>query len=171
MLARSLKARAGSLYGVRGGVCPGVGPEAWLKWSAHPFRGAAGMRSALLLLPALCVCSLPFRRGSCVFEVFCTLSSIICPNWACTQLFLVPYTFFVFLCLRILQVEAGQQRVPGPRSQVPTCLTMGQDSKASLPHTLRSSSTPLVPGPRLSAGSPATFTHPSPTGQGDSPFI
>ena len=27
--------RAGSLYG----VCPGIGLEAWLRWSAHPFGG------------------------------------------------------------------------------------------------------------------------------------
>ena len=29
----------GSVYGVRVGVCPGLGPEGWLRWSAHPFGG------------------------------------------------------------------------------------------------------------------------------------
>lgn len=40
LLARSLTGRAGSLYAVREGVCPGSGPEVWLRWPAHPFRGA-----------------------------------------------------------------------------------------------------------------------------------
>ena len=31
--------RAGSLYGVRVGVCPGVRLAGWLRWSAHPFGG------------------------------------------------------------------------------------------------------------------------------------
>ena len=30
---------AGSSYGVRVGVCPGVGSEVWLKWLAHPWGG------------------------------------------------------------------------------------------------------------------------------------
>ena len=30
---------AGTLYGVRVGVCPGVGSEAWLRWFAHPLGG------------------------------------------------------------------------------------------------------------------------------------
>ena len=38
-LARSRVGRAGSLHGVRLGVCPGVGQEGWLRWSAHPFGG------------------------------------------------------------------------------------------------------------------------------------
>ena len=31
--------QACSLYGVRVGVCPGVGLEGWLRWFAHPFGG------------------------------------------------------------------------------------------------------------------------------------
>ena len=34
------------------------------------------------------------------FLVFCILSSIVCPNRACTQLLLVPYDFFIFSCTR-----------------------------------------------------------------------
>ena len=29
----------GGLYGVRGGVCPGMGLEGWLRCFAHPFGG------------------------------------------------------------------------------------------------------------------------------------
>ena len=36
LLVPNWRLRAGSLYGMRIGVCPGVGPEGWLKWSAHP---------------------------------------------------------------------------------------------------------------------------------------
>ena len=47
--------RAGSLNGVRVGAGPGVGPEGWPKWSAHPFGGgcAGGRHSTLLLFQAL----------------------------------------------------------------------------------------------------------------------
>ena len=44
--------QAVSLYGVRVGSIPGVWPEGWLRWSAHPFGGgvfAEGMYSTLLL--------------------------------------------------------------------------------------------------------------------------
>ena len=69
------------------------------------------MRSALLLLPAL-------QKWQLDFWSFCIFLSIICPNCACTQLFLVPYGFFVFCfsrrrlsrckhCSRGSQVPAG----------------------------------------------------------------
>ena len=50
------------------------------------------------------------------FWSFCVLLSIICPNCAGTQLFLVPDSFFVFLLLEesFVQVQALQPRVPGP---------------------------------------------------------
>ena len=63
---------AGSLYGVRLGVGPGVRLEGWLRWFAHPLGGAEcrGMRSALLLLLTAHFCSWLFRSGSWVFLVF-----------------------------------------------------------------------------------------------------
>ena len=39
--------------------------------------------------------SLLFRNGSWVFFCLCIFWPRICPNWACMQLFLVPYCFFV----------------------------------------------------------------------------
>ena len=44
------------------------------------------------------------------------LLSRICPDWACTQLFLVPYKFLCILLLEemFVQVQALQQKVPGP---------------------------------------------------------
>ena len=57
------------------------------------------------------------------FGLFVSFGSRICPNCACTQLFLVPYSFFVILLLkeRCVQVQTLQQCSKG--SQVPACLT------------------------------------------------
>ena len=106
----------GSLYGVRVGVGPGVGQEWWLKWAAHPLvvLSARGLRRTLLLLPAP-------QKWQLGFWSFCILLFIICPKCACTQLFLVPYIFFVFCCLRrrlsrCKHCSKGSQ-VPGFRSQ------------------------------------------------------
>ena len=66
---------------------------------------AGGMHSTLLLLQA----SQKWQSG--------LLVSIprICPNCACTQLFLVSYSFFVFPYSRILKESCFQHcRVPGP---------------------------------------------------------
>ena len=52
-----------------------------------------GMRSILFLLPIPNFCFQLFRNGS---WDFCTFWSRICPNCTCTQLFLVPYSFFIF---------------------------------------------------------------------------
>ena len=62
-----------------GRVCPGVGLEGWFRWFAHPFGGAGGMCSTLLLLPKPCFCSRLFTSGSWVFW---SLLSRICPNFA-----------------------------------------------------------------------------------------
>ena len=35
-----------------------------------------------------------------IFGLFVSFGSSICPNCTCTQLFLVPYSFFVFCCWR-----------------------------------------------------------------------
>ena len=73
-----------------------------------------------------CFCSWLLISGSWVFLVFL---SIICPNCACTQLFLVPYSFFVSCCLR-----RGVSRCkPCSRgSQVPVFLTPSSWGTGSL---------------------------------------
>ena len=59
------------------------------------------------------------------FGLFVSFGSRICPNCACTQLFLVPYSFFVFCSLRrgvsrcnVCSIVAkglrSQQKVSGP---------------------------------------------------------
>ena len=107
--------------GVRVRVCPGVGPEGWLRWFAHPFvmLCAGGMHSTLFLLPTPCFFSWLFRSGIWAFLVFLYFLSIICPNWACTQLFLVPYSFFVFFGLRkcLSRCKHCSTAAKGPRSQ------------------------------------------------------
>ena len=80
------------------------------------------MHSTLLLLPAS-------QMWAVVgFQSFCPLFFIICSNCTRMQLFFVPYSFFFFFffvfCIFLLnemfvQVQALQQRVPGPRSQIP----------------------------------------------------
>ena len=117
-LARSpRRGRAGSLYGVRVGVCPGVE----LRWFAHPFGGAvrrghaqypAFAPNTLFLLRAL-------QKWQLGFLVFCIFLSIICLNCACRQLFLVPYSFFVFCCWRrgLSRCKHCSTAAKGPRSQ------------------------------------------------------
>ena len=50
--------------------------------------------------PAFAPGSSEVAVGFCFFFVFFMLLYIICPNCACTQLFLVPYSFLTFCCLR-----------------------------------------------------------------------
>ena len=57
------------------------------------------------------------------FLSFCVLF-VICPTCLCTQLFLVPYSFFVFsLEEMFVQGRAQQRSVPSP-----TCLNAGRES-------------------------------------------
>ena len=98
-------------------MCPGVGPEAWLRWFAHPFGGAVCRGFCfllfLLLLLALQKWQLGFFGGLFLSFVqnlpqLCMHAVIFSPLW--------------FLCIllfeeRVVQVQALQQRVPGPRSQ------------------------------------------------------
>ena len=109
----SKEGQTGSLYGVRVGVRPWVRLEGWLRCFAHSFGGVEyrGMHSTLLLLPALQIQQLGFVS-------LCILLSIICPNCACTQLFLVPYNFFVFCCSRR---HLSRCKHCSKRSQVPAC--------------------------------------------------
>ena len=76
--------QAGSLYGVRVGASPGVWPEGWLRWFAHPFGGALHRGLAqypefapdtLLLLLALQKLQLVF------FSFFHILLTIIFPRY------------------------------------------------------------------------------------------
>ena len=75
--------------------------EAWLRWSAHLFVALCevDMHGTLLLL-------LNLQKWQFGFWSFCFLSRI-CPNQACRQSFLVPYSFFVFCC-------RSQPVSPGP---------------------------------------------------------
>ena len=70
---------AGSLYGVKTGVCPRIGLEGWLKWFAHHLGGIEGRVGCTV--PCFCSCQhLVFAPGSLevaigLFWSFC----IFCP--------------------------------------------------------------------------------------------
>ena len=85
-----------SSYGVRVGAGPGVGPEGWLRCSAHPFGGSVcrGQAQYPAFAPGSSEVAVEF------FWSFCIFLSIICINCTCMQLFLIPSSFFVFCCLR-----------------------------------------------------------------------
>ena len=116
--------RAASSYAARVGLCPGVGPEGWRRWSAHPFgavcRGHAQdpvfAPDPLLLRPALQKWQLGF------FGLFVPFVQNL-PQLHVTQLFLVPYSFFVFCCSR-----RGLSRCKhcSKWSQVPACLSLSR---------------------------------------------
>ena len=74
---------------------PGVRPEGWLRCSAHPSGGVVCRGHALY--PAFAPGSSEMAVG---FFGLLYLLSRICPNCACRQLFLVPYSFLVFCCWR-----------------------------------------------------------------------
>ena len=113
-----------SLYAVKVKVKVrwGIGLEEWFRWFSHPLGGSvwrgqvqypAFAPKSLLLLVALQ--KLQLGPLVCLY-----LLSRICPNWASTQLFLVPYSFFVFCCWR-----TGLSRCThcSKRSQVLVCLS------------------------------------------------
>ena len=77
----------------------------WLRWSAHPLGGGvcrghaqcpAFAPDTQFLLPAL----QKLQLGLFFFLSFCIFWSRICLSCAGTQLFLVPYSFFVLCCSR-----------------------------------------------------------------------
>ena len=70
-----------------------TGLEGWLRWFAHPLGGA--VCRGHVQYPA-------FAPGSSKVAVggFGLFWSRICPNYTWMQLFLVPYSFFVFCCWR-----------------------------------------------------------------------
>lgn len=69
-------------------------------------------------------CSWLFRSGNWVFWSFCFLS-VTCPNCARTQLFLVPYSFFVCCCPRRCLCRC-KHCSKGSWSQVPACLSVNR---------------------------------------------
>ena len=96
---------AGSFYGVRES-----------RSQARGRRGCAGgMRRALCLLLAPQKAQLGFFLGEGTFL------PIICPNCACMQLFLVPYSFFVFCSSRDV-CSGASAAATAAGSQVPACL-------------------------------------------------
>ena len=70
-------------------------------WSAHPLRGVEcrvhEQYPAFLRHPVFALGS--SKVAVRFFGLFVSLGSRMCPNCACTQLFLVPYSFLVFCCL------------------------------------------------------------------------
>ena len=109
------------LNGVRVRMNVWFGLDRCLGWSASPLGGAVCRDHAQY--PGR------LRSGSWVFGLFVSCSYFA--NCICRQLFLVSYSFFIFCCLRwadeemFIQVQALQQRVPGP---VPACLNTASRS-------------------------------------------
>ena len=95
-----------------------VGLEEWPGWSAHPFvvLSAGGhvypafAPNTQFLLPA------PQKEQLDFLGIFW---SRICPDWPCTQFFLVPYGFFVFCISRrgVSRCKRCSTAAKGPRSQ------------------------------------------------------
>ena len=118
-------------WGLR--VCPGVGPEGWLRCFAHPLGGvvSGGMCSTPLLLQA-------FQKWQLGFLVSLYLLSRICPNCPYMQLILVPYSFFVFCCWRrgVSRCRHCSTAAKGPRSQpvsnLSTWLNLSQIQRTQL---------------------------------------
>lgn len=107
---------------MRVGVCSGVELEAWLRWFAYPLDGVecrgytqypAFTPNTHFFLPAL-------QKWQLGFEALCIFLSIICSSCTYTQLFLVPYSIFVFCCSK-RHLSRYQHCSKGPR--VPACLT------------------------------------------------
>ena len=92
-LARSRGGRAGSLYGVRAGVCPGGWLEGWLRWFVHPLLvwNAGGTGRTLLLLPGLQKWQLGF---------FCLDLYLIVGNLPQLYTHTVIFSPFISCCLR-----------------------------------------------------------------------
>ena len=63
-------------------VGPGIGPEGWLSYFAHPLGAACKgvMHHTLILLPILCLCSRFFGAKTAGFLVSWYLLPIICTN-------------------------------------------------------------------------------------------
>ena len=79
-----------------------VRPERCLRCFANPSGGGVEWRRICTSLAAkTCFYSRLFKSRSWIFLVtFVSFVSRICSNCSCTQLFLVPNSFFVFCCWR-----------------------------------------------------------------------
>ena len=99
---RGKEGQAGSLTCSENGCVQGPHQSRGLDSWPTPLvvSSAGGICNTLLLLPTPCCCPQLFRSNSWSFGSFCFLLSRICLSWACAQLFLVPYSFFVFCCSR-----------------------------------------------------------------------
>ena len=91
---------AGSLNGGKGGVCPGVRPESWVRLFAHPSGGIvcreyaqypASAPNTQFLLQAP-------QKQQLGFNLFVYFGCRICPNRTYKQLLLVLHRCFVFCC-------------------------------------------------------------------------
>ena len=87
-------------------MCPWVGAKRQLRCFDHIIGGGMcrghAQYSAFAPIPLLLLQALQKWQ---VFLVSLYLLSIICPNWACMQLFLVPYNIF---CILLLEEWCGQ---------------------------------------------------------------
>ena len=95
-------------------MCPGVRSEGWLRWSAQPFGGAECRGHAQC--PAFAPSSSEVAVGFLVFLY------LVVHNLPQLDMHTVIFSPLWFLCILLLeetfvQVQALQQRVPGPRSQ------------------------------------------------------
>ena len=115
LLTPRAEGRACSLYGVRVGVCPGAGPEAWLRCFAHPSGG--GVCRGHAQFPAFAPGSSKVAVG--FYGLLVSFGFRICLNCSCMQLFLVAYSFFVFCCSRrgVSRCKHCNTTAKSPRSQ------------------------------------------------------
>ena len=93
-------------------MCPGVGPEGWLRWFVHPSGGVVGRGH--VKHPAFAPSS-----SEAAVEFLLFLSYPYFPQW-CMHEAIFSSLSFVFILLfeeTFAQVQAPQQRAPGPRSQ------------------------------------------------------
>ena len=110
----SLRRGAGSLCGVRVGACPGVELEGWLRCFAHPSDGVVCRGHAQY--PTFAPSSSELAVG-----FFCCCCFVSCvqnlPQLCMHAVIFSPLQFLSILLLkeRCVQVQALQQRVPGPR--------------------------------------------------------
>ena len=108
-----------SFYSVKVGICPGVGPQGWLRCFAHPFGMlCAGSMHIFFCfrIPAFAPCSLEMAVE--IFWSFC----VFCQKFALTAIaHSYFYSLLVFLYFGALgdiwtraSIAASQQRVPVP---------------------------------------------------------
>ena len=82
---------------------PGGLPSMWSQSQTRLKRLSSSSRGECTIpdfAPNTLFSSLLFRSGSWILWSFCVVLSIICPNCPYVYLFVVPYHFFVFCCLR-----------------------------------------------------------------------